>query len=109
MSALCAETERGLGLAPRMDSIRIFVLPIHEPKEQGLKPALTKSRWLLLRRSENLTKDHQDTKLKRLVKLNLTTIRSYLLKKKFKLFWHHVPPLLGRTILEHLVHKNHAL
>nr|VFK40858.1 MAG: Transposase [Candidatus Kentron sp. SD]VFK46581.1 MAG: Transposase [Candidatus Kentron sp. SD] len=62
-----------------------------ELKEQGLEPVLTKSRWLLLKRPENLT-EKQDTKLAELVKLNLRSIRSYLLKEEFQLFWSYVSP-----------------
>ena len=70
-----------------------------ELKEQGLEPVLTKSRWLLLKRPENLT-EKQDTKLAELVKLNLRSIRSYLLKEEFQLFWSHVSPYWAELFLD---------
>jgi transposase len=57
-----------------------------ELKEQGYDPVLTKSRWLLLKRPENLT-EKQQTKLADLLQYNLKSIRSYLLKEEFQLFW----------------------
>jgi transposase len=47
---------------------------------------LTKTRWLLLKRPENLT-EKQKIKLAELLQYNLKLIRSYLLKEKFQLFW----------------------
>nr|VFK29771.1 MAG: Transposase [Candidatus Kentron sp. LPFa]VFK36320.1 MAG: Transposase [Candidatus Kentron sp. LPFa] len=71
-----------------------------ELKEQGgLEPVLTKSRWILLKRPENLT-EKQDTKLAELVKLNLRSIRSYLLKEEFQLFWNHVSPYWAELFLD---------
>ncbi len=57
-----------------------------ELKTNGYEPILTKTRWLLLKRPENLT-DKQDTKLSDLLQYNLKSIRSYLLKEEFQLFW----------------------
>ncbi len=58
----------------------------NELKANGYEPILTKTRWLLLKRPENLT-DKQDTKLSELLQYNLKSIRSYLLKEEFQLFW----------------------
>jgi transposase len=55
-------------------------------KEKGYEPMLTKTRWLLLKRPENLTKK-QEIKLANLLQYNLKLIRSYFLKEKFQLFW----------------------
>jgi len=60
-------------------------------KEKGYEPVLTKTRWLLLKRKENLT-EKQDTKLCDLLKYNLKSVRSYLLKEEFQLFWMYVSP-----------------
>jgi len=62
-----------------------------ELKEKGYEPVLTKTRWLLLKRPENLT-DKQDIKLAELLKYNLRSIRSYLLKEEFQLFWQYTSP-----------------
>jgi len=55
-------------------------------KEKGYEPVLTKSRWLLLKRPESLTVK-QETKLSDLLQYNLKSVRSYLLKEEFQLFW----------------------
>nr|VFK37995.1 MAG: Transposase [Candidatus Kentron sp. SD]VFK42721.1 MAG: Transposase [Candidatus Kentron sp. SD]VFK78217.1 MAG: Transposase [Candidatus Kentron sp. SD] len=64
-----------------------------------MDPVLTKSRWLLLKRQENLT-EKQDTKLAELLKLNLRSIRSYLLKGEFQLFWTHASPYWTELFLD---------
>ena len=56
-----------------------------ELREKGYESVLTKIRWLLLKRPENLT-EKQDTKLSELLKYNLRSIRGYLLKEEFQLF-----------------------
>ncbi len=52
-------------------------------KSEGLSPALKKSRWLLLKREENL-KDEQRFRLRDLLRYNLKTVRAYLLKETFE-------------------------
>ena len=58
-------------------------------KEGGFEPVLTKTRWLLLKRPENLT-GPQETKLSELLQYNLKSVRGYLLKEEFQLFWDYV-------------------
>ena len=60
---------------------------------------LTKSRWLLLKRPENLT-EKQETKLSDLLKCNLRSIRSYLLKEEFQLFWSYTSPYWAGQFLD---------
>ncbi|MCU7896803.1 MAG: transposase [Candidatus Thiodiazotropha sp. (ex Lucinoma aequizonata)] len=50
-----------------------------------LRDSLLKTRWLLLKRPENLTAE-QDTKLAELLQYNLKPIRSCLLKEEFQLY-----------------------
>ena len=54
----------------------------------GYEPILKKSRWCLLKRKENLTKQ-QEAKLKDLVQYNLKSVRAYLLKEDFNGFWEY--------------------
>ena len=70
-----------------------------ELKEKGYEPVLTKSRWLLLKRPENLT-DNQETRLSELLQYNLRSIRSYLLKEEFQLFWQYVSPYWAGKFLD---------
>jgi transposase len=46
---------------------------------EGLAPVLKKSRWLLLKREENL-KTEQRFRLRDLLRYNLKTVRAYLLR-----------------------------
>ena len=47
---------------------------------------LKDSRWLLLKRPENLS-EKQELRLAELVQYNLKTVRAYLLKEDFQFFW----------------------
>jgi transposase len=53
---------------------------------EGLAPVLKKSRWLLLKREENL-KTEQRFRLRDLLRCNLKTVRAYLLKEAFQQLW----------------------
>jgi hypothetical protein len=55
-------------------------------KREGRDPVLKKSRWLLLRRSENLGAE-QHFRLRDLLRYNLKTVRTYLLKEAFQQLW----------------------
>src|SRR5215475_4956705 len=55
-------------------------------KREGRDPILKKSRWLLLKRSENL-KDEQQFRLRDLLRYNLKTVRAYLFKESFQQLW----------------------
>ena len=57
-------------------------------KGDGYEPVLTKSRWRLLKRPENLT-DDQKVKLKDLVRYNLQSVRAHLLKEDFQQLWNY--------------------
>ena len=51
-------------------------------------PILRKSRWLLLRRSENLGAE-QHVRLRDLLRCNLKTVLDYLLKEAFQQLWEY--------------------
>jgi len=53
---------------------------------EGRTPVLKKSRWLLLKREENL-KTEQRFRLRDLLRHNLKTVRAYLLKEAFQQLW----------------------
>jgi len=57
-------------------------------KQDGYEPVLTNSRWCLLKRRENLT-DKQTVKLAELLRYNLQSVRSYLLREDFQRFWEY--------------------
>ena len=60
-------------------------------KREGRDPVLKKSRWLLLKRSENLG-DDQHFRLRDLLRHNLKTVRAYLLKEAFQQLWDYNSP-----------------
>jgi len=68
-------------------------------KANGYEPILSKARWLLLKRPENLT-EAQEVKLSELVQYNLKTIRSYLLKEEFQLLWMYKSPYWAGKFLD---------
>jgi transposase len=49
---------------------------------------LKKSRWLFLKRKKNL-KEKQSARLAEILNHNLKTVRSYLLKEEFQIFWEY--------------------
>jgi len=55
-------------------------------QREGHDPVLTKSRWLLLKRGDNLG-DEQHFRLRNLLRYNLKTVRAYLLKEAFQQLW----------------------
>ena len=57
----------------------------------GYEPHLKKTRFLLLKRPENLT-EGQEIKLAELLRYNLRSVRAYLLKEKFQQFWEYGKP-----------------
>ena len=66
---------------------------------EGRAPVLKHSRWLLLKRPENLT-DGQAERLAELVRHNLRTVRAYLLKEDFQSLWGYVSPYWAGQFLD---------
>ena len=68
-------------------------------KEDGYEPLLKGSRWLLLKRPDNLT-DAQTLKLGELLKYNLKSVRSHLMKEDFQRFWTYTYPAWAGRFLD---------
>ena len=66
---------------------------------EGRTPLLKKSRWLLLKREENL-KEEQRFRLRDLLRYNLKTIRAYLLKEAFQQLWDYNSPAWAGKFLD---------
>jgi len=66
---------------------------------EGRDPVLKKSRWLLLKRSENL-QDEQHFRLRDLLRYNLKTVRAYLLKEAFQQLWDYNSPAWAGKFLD---------
>jgi transposase len=57
-------------------------------QRDGYEPVLKHSRWVLLKRPENLS-EQQSVKLRELLKYNLKSVRAYLLREEFQRFWEY--------------------
>ena len=68
-------------------------------KRDGYEPVLKHSRWCLLKRPANLTAK-QVVKLAELMKYNLRSVRSHLLREEFQRFWEYVSPAWAGRFLE---------
>jgi len=68
-------------------------------KAKGYEPVLTKTRWLLLKRPENLSAK-QEIRLAELLHYNLRAVRSYLLKEDFQFFWAYTSPYWASQFLD---------
>lgn len=68
-------------------------------KAKGHKPILKHSRWLLLKRPENLT-PKQEVGLALILRHNLRSVRSYLLREDFQGFWDYVSPSWAGKFLD---------
>src|SRR5580704_7601459 len=66
---------------------------------EGGVPVLKKSRWLLLKREENL-KTEQRFRLRDLLRYNLKTVRAYLLKEAFQQLWEYNSPAWAGKFLD---------
>lgn len=72
---------------------------VKQLKADGYEPILKHSRWCLLKRRENLTAS-QEVKLADLVRYNLRSVRSYLLREDFQGFWDYVSPYWAGQFLD---------
>jgi transposase len=68
-------------------------------KQEGFHPVLKKSRWLLLKRQENLT-SNQRFRLRDLLRYNLKSVRAYLLKEAFQQLWDYNSPAWAGKFLD---------
>ena len=68
-------------------------------KEDGYEPLLTGSRWLLLKRPENLS-EKQAVKLSQLLQYNLKSVRSHIMKEDFQIFWTYTYPACAGKFLD---------
>jgi transposase len=68
-------------------------------RREGFDPVLKKSRWLLLKRLQNLS-DQQLFRLGDLLRYNLKTVRAYLLKEAFQQLWDYDSPAWAGKFLD---------
>ena len=72
---------------------------VRQLKEDGYEPILKGSRWLLLKRPENMT-ENQTAKLTDLLQYNLKSVRSHLMKEDFQRFWEYTYPACAGKFLD---------
>jgi len=68
-------------------------------KRDGYEEVLKHSRWCLLKRRENLT-DKETVKLSELLRYNLQSVRSHLLREDFQRFWEYTNPTWAVKFLD---------
>lgn len=73
-------------------------------ERNGYEPVLSKSRWTLLKRPENLT-EKQGLALKTLLQYNLQSVRAYLLREEFQRFWTYTSPYWAERFLDEWIRK----
>jgi transposase len=68
-------------------------------KDDGYEEVLKHSRWCLLKREENLT-EKQAVKLSELLRYNLRSVRSHLMREDFQRFWEYIYPACAGKFLD---------
>lgn len=72
---------------------------VKQLKQDGYEPVLKGSRWLLLKRRENLS-DQQVVQLGEILQYNLKSARSHLMKEDFQRFWEYSSPTWAGKFLD---------
>ena len=70
-----------------------------ELRAKGDSVTLKNTRWVLVKRRKNLT-GKQRGRLKELLRINLETVKAYLLKDDFHLFWKYKSPTFAGRFLD---------
>ena len=77
-------------------------VPSKQFKANRQENVLERGRWLLLKRPENLS-EKQTVRLDELLKLNLASIKGYLLREDFQRFWDYQRPDFAGKFLDNWV------
>ena len=85
-----------------LDQVR--AAEVKQLKDDGYEPILRGSRWVLLKRPENLT-EKQAVKLAELLQYNLKSIRAHLMKEDFQRFWEYWSPSWAGKFLDQWCHR----
>lgn len=68
-------------------------------REEGDSATLKHTRWVLLKRRKNLS-GKQRRRLKELLRVNLSTVKAYLLKDDLSFFWKYKSPVYASRFLD---------
>ena len=96
LKVIAKRAPNALNILDRFHIMRKFNEAIDEVRRTEVKEfktakqenVLEKGRWLLLKRPENLS-DKQTSRLDDLMKLNLSSIKAYILREDFQRFWEY--------------------
>lgn len=84
-------------LGQALDEVR--AKEARELAAKGFEPVLKHTRWCFLKREENLTKN-QKLKLDDVLQYDLRSVRAYLMRQSFDLFWTYRSPWWANWFLE---------
>ena len=107
LKVIAKKTPKALNILDRFHIMRKFNEAIDEIRRDEVKQfkankqenILEHGRWLLLKRPENLS-EKQTIRLGDLLKLNLSSIKGYLLREDFQRFWDYHRPYLAEKFLD---------
>jgi transposase len=110
LKVIAKRAPNALNILDRFHIMRKFNEAIDEVRRTEAKEfkaakqenVLEKGRWLLLKRPENLS-DKQTSRLGDLMKLNLSSIKAYILREDFQRFWEYQRPDFAGKFLENWV------
>ncbi|HIJ97441.1 MAG TPA: ISL3 family transposase [Desulfuromonadales bacterium] len=96
LKVLAKKAPNALNILDRFHIMRKFNEAIDEVRRNEVKlfkaanqeNVLEKGRWLILKRPENLS-EKQTSRLQDLLKLNLSSIKAYLMREDFQQFWNY--------------------
>ncbi len=96
LKVIAKKAPQALNILDRFHIMRKFNVAIDEIrrgevkqfKTNGQENVLERKRWLLLKRPENLS-EKQTARMSELLKLNLASIKGYLLREDFQRFWEY--------------------
>ena len=78
---------------------KVRVEEVKQLEADGYQPHLKGGRWVLLKRPANLT-EKQAVKLRELLRYNLKSVRSYLMREDFQRFWEYWSPAWAGKFLD---------
>lgn len=107
LKVIAKKASQALNILDRFHIMRAFNEAIDEIrrsevkqfKADGQENVLHHKRWLLLKRPENLS-EKQTSRLEELLKLNLASVKGYLLREDFQRFWDYQCPVLAGKFLD---------
>ena len=78
---------------------KVRVDEVKQLEADGYQPHLKGGRWVLLKRPANLT-EKQAVKLRELLRYNLKSVRSYLMREDLQRFWEYWSPAWAGKFLD---------